>query len=715
VQWQFGDGTGSGLTNPIKSYTQAGTFRVTLYASTNFGQGFTCTDSTTATVIVRDTLPGSFSIANAGNCAPFAITFKTNLPNAAQTVWNFGDGTTATGDSIGHSFLAAGTYVVTMVSRDAGGCSYKAQQSVVVSGPSGQLSYQAPFVCFGNAVTFRATSANTSRYIYYFGNGDSAISLNNQFSYTYPQPGTYLPKIVLQSGNCRSEVTGRDSLKVDKVTAAFTFDAKPACGNTTLQFAETGNTLYGKGLWQWQFGNGSGSSVQNPSSSYTGEGVFNVKLVLTGLSGCKDSITLPVRVNIEKIPRGRISGDSVGCIGQSLQWQGFVQNADAEVSYRWLLGDGRQQTGNSTIVASYPRGGSFTLSLITQTNFGCSDTARRTINISVDPLVSAGPDLRLCKGQAVQLQATGAVRYEWSPSTGLSCANCHNPVKQPTESISYVITGYNSLGCLAKDTLNIEVPQPFRINYSASDTICLGEDIQLQAGGAPRFMWTPSIGLNNANIANPVAAPIITTTYRVVGYDLANCFTDTGYVTVEVGRVPTVDIGNGGTFVAGTTINLNPRLGNGPFARYEWTPSSGLSCANCPNPLVTVGTNITYRLQVTSPMGCSASDTISYRVLCVQAEQVYIPNAFSPDGDGINDVLMVRGKGLARVKSFRIFNRFGQLVFERSNFDANDPAHGWDGKINNTPASPDVYVFMAELLCTGGASYFEKGNVTLVR
>jgi gliding motility-associated-like protein len=286
---------------------------------------------------------------------------------------------------------------------------------------------------------------------------------------------------------------------------------------------------------------------------------------------------------------------------------------------------------------------------------------------------------------------------------------------QATENITYVVNGFNSIGCKATDTLNIEVPQPFRITYSASDTICLGEDKQLQAGGAQRYVWSPSTGLNNATIANPVATPTITTTYRVVGYDNANCFTDTGYVTIEVGRIPTVDIGDGGTFVAGSIVPLNPRLGNGPFARYTWTPTTGLSCADCPNPIVTVGTNITYTLQVTSPLGCSASDTVSFRVVCVQAEQVYIPNAFSPDGDGVNDVFMVRGKGLTRVKSFRVFNRFGQVVFERQNFPPNDPAHGWNGTINGVPASPDVYVYVAELLCTGGASYFQKGNVTLVR
>jgi gliding motility-associated-like protein len=278
-----------------------------------------------------------------------------------------------------------------------------------------------------------------------------------------------------------------------------------------------------------------------------------------------------------------------------------------------------------------------------------------------------------------------------------------------------VVTGINQLGCAATDTLFVEVPQPFKITYSASDSICLGQSKQFSANGAFAYQWSPATGLNSAAIANPVASPTISTTYRVIGYDNSGCFTDTGFVTLGVGRIPTVDLGNGGTVVAGTQVPMSPVFTNGPFARLAWSPATGLSCSDCPNPVATINSNTTYTLTVTTPFGCSATDTIGYRVVCTQAEQVYIPNAFSPDNDGVNDVFMVRGKGLARVKYFRVFNRFGQVVFERANFDANDPRYGWDGKINGVPASPDVYVYTAELLCTGGSTYFEKGNVTLVR
>jgi len=100
-----------------------------------------------------------------------------------------------------------------------------------------------------------------------------------------------------------------------------------------------------------------------------------------------------------------------------------------------------------------------------------------------------------------------------------------------------------------------------------------------------------------------------------------------------------------------------------------------------------------------------------------QNSQVFIPNAFTPDGDGKNDVLMVRGTGIKQVKNFRIYNRWGQVVFERANFNVNDPQFGWDGKIRNTTslAQPDVYVYYCEVVCENDTPFTYQGNITLLK
>jgi len=261
----------------------------------------------------------------------------------------------------------------------------------------------------------------------------------------------------------------------------------------------------------------------------------------------------------------------------------------------------------------------------------------------------------------------------------------------------------------------VEVIQPIKVTVSPADTICIGDRTQLFANGGTRFLWNPANGLSSATEPNPIATPVKTTPYRVITGDRYNCFADTGYVTVVVGLYPTVRLGTGTLVVAGTDIRFNPTFTNGPFKNYLWTPNVGLTCSNCPNPVATINNNITYRLTAQNIYGCSAGDTISYTVQCQEAQQVFVPNAFSPDGDNVNDVLMVRGRGIATVKYFRIFNRWGELVFERNNFNPNDPLQGWDGRIRGQAGNPDVYVYTAEVICSAGGVFVKKGNVTLFR
>jgi gliding motility-associated-like protein len=329
-------------------------------------------------------------------------------------------------------------------------------------------------------------------------------------------------------------------------------------------------------------------------------------------------------------------------------------------------------------------------------------------------VVGASNDLRICRGQTTILFAAGAQRYIWGPANGLSCIDCPSPVATPTTTTRYAVTGFNAFGCSSTDSVLVTVAQPFDVTATPSDSLCIGQGIQLQANGAVSYQWSPAAGLTAANIADPFARPNQSTTYRVVGFDGVNCFTDTVFVRLGVGPIPTLELGQGALVVAGTRITLNPATTGGIVRDYAWTPARQLSCTDCRNPVATIDNDINYRLTITNNYGCSATDTISYRIFC-QADQVFIPNAFSPDGDGINDQVYVMGKGVSKVKSFRIFTRFGALIYEKANFDINDPTTGWDGRINGVAASPDVYVYTAEVLCTGGSSFTYKGNITLFR
>ena len=163
----------------------------------------------------------------------------------------------------------------------------------------------------------------------------------------------------------------------------------------------------------------------------------------------------------------------------------------------------------------------------------------------------------------------------------------------------------------------------------------------------------------------------------------------------------------------GTEIQLKSTITDGPIKSYSWGPAFDLSCPTCAVPLATIRKDICYDLTATNIYGCAGRDTVCYKVFC-NSTQVFIPSAFTPDGDGKNDVLMVRATGIKQVKRFTIYNRWGEIIFERANVQPNDPASGWDGRIKGIKASSDVYIYIAEVVCENDVHYSYKGNVTLI-
>jgi len=152
----------------------------------------------------------------------------------------------------------------------------------------------------------------------------------------------------------------------------------------------------------------------------------------------------------------------------------------------------------------------------------------------------------------------------------------------------------------------------------------------------------------------------------------------------------------------------------GNITSYTWTPGIRISCTDCPVPYANPQYTTTYNVQVEDRYGCTNSGDITIIVVCGK-ENVFIPNTFSPNGDGRNEVFYPKGTGLFRIKSMRIFNRWGEIVFEKKEFAANDPSAGWNGIFKGKAASPDVYIYTMEILCENNAIIPFKGNVTLLR
>nr|MBA2249524.1 gliding motility-associated C-terminal domain-containing protein [Chitinophagaceae bacterium] len=308
---------------------------------------------------------------------------------------------------------------------------------------------------------------------------------------------------------------------------------------------------------------------------------------------------------------------------------------------------------------------------------------------------------------------TGALNYTWSPSKGLSCTNCANPVTRPDSSIKYFVKGTTAFGCSSRDSVTLSVQFPFAMKVGVGDTLCKGRSAQLFAEGANTYAWTPAAGLSNSKIAQPIATPAATTNYMVIGMDGNGCFKDTGYVPIKVFPLPSVHAGDDKSISVGQSIDLFPTI-SPDVTGVNWSPTSGIFRNAYPGITVKPSVSTEYTVEVSNAGGCIARDKVSIYVTCNNSN-IFVPNTFSPNGDGTNDIFYPRGSGIFKIKLFRIFNRWGEVIFEKANINANEASQGWDGTFKGQKLPPDVFVYTMDVVCENNTLLIFKGNVALIQ
>jgi len=210
--------------------------------------------------------------------------------------------------------------------------------------------------------------------------------------------------------------------------------------------------------------------------------------------------------------------------------------------------------------------------------------------------------------------------------------------------------------------------------------------------------------------------------YTITVYSPATGCSSSTDTLIQIGGYPIVKFSQDTiTVPTGFLLKLAPEITNAtapgilPMKNFAWTPSQDVVCndAICSTPVANIKNNTCYAVKATNIYGCSGSDTLCVKVFCT-GSQVFIPNAFAPRGNLQENVkLIVRASGIASVRSFRVFNRWGKVVFEKNNFPPNSPDFGWDGYVNGRLADQGVYIYTVEVVCENGVPFTYKGNVTL--
>ncbi|MEO8821900.1 MAG: gliding motility-associated C-terminal domain-containing protein, partial [Ginsengibacter sp.] len=228
-----------------------------------------------------------------------------------------------------------------------------------------------------------------------------------------------------------------------------------------------------------------------------------------------------------------------------------------------------------------------------------------------------------------------------------------------------------------------------------------------------KYTWSPATGLDNPLSSSPTASPVSSTNYQVIGSDSKGCFKDTSYVPVKVYPIPEADAGPDQNINVGRQVKIVPKISQ-DVTSVEWTPSIGIVSRDYPSITVNPTQSLEYTLRVKNDGGCTAEDKVSVYVLCDNAN-IFVPNTFSPNGDGVNDIFYPRGNGVFKILNLQIFSRWGEVVFDKSNFNPNDATSGWDGTFKGKPLPPDVFVYILKVVCDNNSTLVFKGNIALMR
>jgi gliding motility-associated-like protein len=598
-----------------------------------------------------------------------------------------------------------------------GGCTDSATRKVSIKGPSGVFNYNPLEACTPAKTDFAAVAKNTVKYIWDFNDGATIFTQVPASSHSFVVPGFYIPRLILEdSSGCRVAIPGKDTIKVFDVETHISASTRVVCDSGIVAFKDSSITNDVIATYLWNFGDGQSSDQRDPVHSYTDTGHYNITLVTTTKAGCIDTAHLPNYIKIPKAPDIRIIGDTAACQPATFTFQGeFLKTDTSTVTWKWNFGNGQTSDLQQPPLQLFTASGSFQVTVVATNSSGCTDTETRTVQVRPIPKVDAGRDTTICRYSTYKLNASGADSYVWKTDATLSCTNCSSPIAKPDTLITYYVTGETIFGCINSDSITIAVKQPIEMMISNGDTLCVGESARLKASGAESYQWSPAFGLNSTNIANPIARPDSSVTYRVIGNDDHNCFSDTGYVYLKVYPIPVVEIVNGTavSMQVGSTVKLETK--NSPdVTKWKWYPANTLSCASCIETLALPRENMTYSVVAINDGGCKAKDEITVNLICNNSN-IYIPNTFSPNADGMNDLFYPRGTGVFSIRSFKIYNRWGQILFQKDNIPPNNASYGWDGTHNSEKMTPDVYVYTMEVMCDNNILFPIKGNISLIR
>lgn len=377
LDWDFGDTFTSTLSNPVHTYTENGTYPVTLTVESSVND---CSASLTIPVDVKVTPTAAFTPGPVSGCAPLQVTF-TNDSDGDFAQWDFGDDNTSGNLNPTHTYTSAGTYLVQLISENLNGCADTAYTEVAAFPvPTAGFTLDPAQSCEQPVVVqFTNTSAGANSFNWAFDNGDTSTDVDPTATYATPGTNTITLTATNQYG-CADEATGTFTTYP---TPHASFSAEtPGCVGYPVSFT---NASTNSDAWWWSYGDGTQDNDEEPTHVYNEEGIYDVELIAYGAGGCTDTLEIPEAVVINPTPTAAFTWDTLQTLSNALQ---FVNLSEGAVDWEWIFGDG---THISTFepLHMFPNGpaNTYNVCLIAENRYGCPDTLCLPVPATSDPYV----------------------------------------------------------------------------------------------------------------------------------------------------------------------------------------------------------------------------------------------------------------------------------------------------------------------------------------
>ncbi len=611
------------------------------------------------------------------NVCASAIPLVIKAP-AGDSAWFWSTGGTDSFISVNISSVGmSGTYIVC----GNKGCTTHIDtiHVTVMPAPVIDLGNDTAF-CFGNAITLRSPQPPGSSYVW--SSGSSADTMR------VTKSGTYWLHVAFPD-LCFSD----DSIKVKVLplpVVSLGTDYHNCTGTPdTLQSPVT----YTAPAYLWNDGSTAATLVADVSGSYW------LKVTDNDCTGI-DSIDVTIQWDTLNF----YNHDTAICRGA--QVQAYVTGNPAQ-TYKWLPTAGiAEYTAISPLIAP----DTSATYVLTTSMLYCPDKIDSFhIDVQPNPKVSVGDDRIVCEFDTLRINAVVIPKwyrhyiYNWTPATFLDNSNSSAVVFTPGAHTQLYLKVSTPAGCTTADSVEITVRPGNFATYDTVFNICPRDSVQFRPTGGIAYEWHPGIYLNDSFSSAPWAKAI--TSQRYIGIATSNfgC-KDTVRAKVNVHPAGVINLAGTATIYPGESYQISLQTNCTYFA---WTPTTGLDNAYISNPLAKPLVNTRYIVNARNEWGCKVTDSID--IMVSEESLLDLPNAFAP-GNGTNKSFFVIKRGEAELKYFRIFNRWGNKVFETSDIDK-----GWDGTYNGVPQPFGVYIYQVEAATLTGKIFSKQGNVTLIR